>query len=161
MMIRVGITGLRDLRNYDIAALADDIRRELAALASGHRRRVLLSSLAAGADQLCAEIGISLGYDLVCPLPFAQARDDFSGEALGKFDALIGKASRTIIISNNQDLDLAYLEAGKYVADHCDVLLAVWDGIPQSSICGTQAVMEYAEKINREIIHIQPRNGRT
>ena len=31
--------------------------------------------------------------------------------------------------------------AGKYIADHCDALLAVWDGNPQQSVCGTEAVV--------------------
>ncbi|MBN1776710.1 MAG: DUF1273 family protein [Clostridiales bacterium] len=156
MANRVGITGHRDLRNFDHARLTADIRRELSALAQEHAQRVMLSSLAAGADQLCAGIGLDLGYQLIVLLPFAGFRDGFTGDGLMKFDSLLNSAKQTIIVSTNQNADVAYLEAGKYVADHCDVLLAVWDGEAQTSQCGTQAVIEYAKKINRKVTIIKP-----
>ena len=149
--ITVGVTGLRDLAGFDMAALRDHIRAELEALKQGYDAVRLLNSIAAGADQLCAEIGLSLGYKLVCPLPFAEYRDDFHGEALKRYDDLLGKANEVLILSDHADKDEAYLAAGRYIADHCDILLAVWDGRPQSSICGTAAVVSYARDLGKAI----------
>ena len=150
-MIAVGITGLRDLTGHDMAALKETVRMELESLGHGHDTVRMLNSIAAGADQLCAQIGLSLGYKLVCPLPFAEYRDDFKGEILTCYDSLLDRASEVLIVSEGADRDAAYLATGKYIVDHCDTLLAVWDGRPQSSICGTAAVVAYAKSIGREI----------
>ena len=39
----------------------------------------MLNSIASGADTLCAEVALSLGIDLVCPLlmPASEYRKDF------------------------------------------------------------------------------------
>ena len=128
----------------------------MSALRKDYTQSVLLSSLAAGADQLCADIGLSLGYELICPLPFAKVRNDFAGNDLEKFDALMSKAAQTVLVSTNQNADQAYLLAGQYIVEHCDVLLAIWDGSAQSSICGTQAVVKYAKEKGKRTIIIMP-----
>lgn len=151
LSITVGVTGLRDLTGFDIAALRDRICAELHALKQGRDTARMLNSIAAGADQLCAEIGLSLGYELVCPLPFAAYRDDFQGDNLKRYDDLLGKANDVLIVSDRTDKDAAYLAAGRYIADHCDILAAVWDGRPQDSICGTAAVAAYARGLGKAI----------
>lgn len=155
-MIRVGVTGLRDLTGYDRTALNKMIHSELETLKEGHDKAVLLDSLAAGADQLFAEIGLSLGYELVCPLPFLEYRNDFCGETLESFDLLVGKSSRTLVVAGSSDKDAAYLAAGQYIVHQCDVLLAVWDGMPQASACGTAAVVDYATGLGKEVKVIGP-----
>ena len=147
----VGVTGLRDLGDFDIEGLRSTIRAELEAWKRGHDTVRMLNSIAAGADQLCAGIAISLEYELVCPLPFAEYRDDFHGETLTGYDKLLSQAKDVLVVSDSADKDAVYLAAGRYVADHCDVLLAVWDGRPQGSICGTAAVVSYAKELGKEI----------
>ena len=147
----VGVTGLRDLTGFDMAALREGIRSELEAIRKDFDTVYMVNSIAAGADQMCARIGLSLGYELVCPLPFGEYRDDFHGEALTGYDELLGQAKDVLIVSDSADRDAAYLAAGQYVADHCDILLAVWDGRPQSSICGTAAVVSYARGLGKVV----------
>ncbi len=151
-MIRVGVTGHRDLTGFNIAKLNDDIRNALEKLKQGHEKCVMLSSIAAGADQLCAKIALNLGYELICPLPFLDYRNDFCGNEQKIYDFLLGNASDSFVVSDSADKDNAYLASGKYIAENCDVLLAVWDGEPQESICGTQAVMKYAKNLKKDII---------
>ena len=151
-MIRVGATGHRDLTGYDMDELKKEIYEILKKLTYGHERHILLSSIAAGADQLCAEIALELGYELICPLPFAEYRNDFNGEEQINYDILLGQASESFVVSGNADKNEAYLAAGKYIAENCDVLIAVWDGNPQPSTCGTQAVVEFAKSLKKDII---------
>lgn len=150
-MVRVGVTGMRDLSGFDVAALKRKVRAHLETLKKGNNRSVMLNSIAAGADQLCAEIGLSLGYELVCPLPFAYYRDDFQDGQRKAYDRLLKRASRVYVVSDSDDKDAAYLAAGKDIVQKCDVLLAVWDGTPQDSICGTVAVMAYANSLGKEV----------
>ena len=150
-MIRVGITGLRDLTGFDLDKLKKDILKGLKELTQGQDRFIMLNSVAAGADQLCAQIGLSLGFELVCPLPFKEYRNDFSKSERQIYDGLIKEASSIKIISESAEKDEAYLAAGRFIVRNCDVLVAVWDGQPQKSICGTQAVITYASIIGRAV----------
>ncbi len=150
-MIKVGVTGLRDLTGFDVAGLKKRVRLALKALGDGHDVRIMMNSIAAGADQLCAKIGLSLGFELVCPLPFPDYGDDFAGEEKKRYDRILSKASRSFAVSDGADKEADYLAAGEYIVRNCDVLLAVWDGRPQESICGTAAVVAYAKKIGKEV----------
>jgi len=148
----VGVTGHRDLAGFDEAALRGRVRALLARLTRERGACRMLSSIAEGADQLCAEEALALGWLLACPLPFAAYREDFSGEARARYDALLGRAEAAFAVAEGEERDAAYWLAGKYVADHCDALLAVWDGAPQQSACGTASVVEYARSIGREVV---------
>jgi len=43
---------------------------------------------------------------------------------------------------------------GQYVVDHCDVLIAVWDGQPSRGRGGTAEIVQYALEQNRPIIRV-------
>lgn len=145
-IFRVGVTGHRDLSDFNAIVLFEQIATELMELKAKRARVQLLSSIAQGADQLCAQIGLALGYELICPLPFQLYREDFSGDALEAYDSLLRQASQAFVVADETDRDAAYLRAGKYVVDHCDVLVAVWNGLPQQSSCGTANVVAYAHE---------------
>lgn len=45
----------------------------------------------------------------------------------------------------------AYEAAGRYVVDHCDMLLAVWDGRPARGRGGTAEIIAYARRRERPL----------
>ncbi len=47
----------------------------------------------------------------------------------------------------------AYFAASRYLVDHCDVLIAVWDG---STSSGTADAVAYARDRDRQIIVVWP-----
>jgi len=145
-IFRVGVTGHRDLSGFDAIILSERIATELMQFKEEKERVQLICSIAEGADQLCAQIGLALGYELICPLPFQQYREDFSGDALEIYDTLLQQALSSFIVADGMDRNAAYLSAGKYVVDNCDVLIAVWDGLPQQSSCGTAKIVAYAKE---------------
>ena len=150
----LGVTGHRDLTCFDETALREKIRPLLAGFQQKGLDCRLMDSIAEGADQICAEEALALGYPLVCPLPFPDYRSDFSGEALARYDALLSRAEERIIIGDGRNREEGYWLAGKYIADNCDALLAVWDGKVQQSICGTASVVLYARQIGKRVIII-------
>jgi Protein of unknown function (DUF1273). len=149
-IFRVGITGHRDLSGFDAIILFEQIATELMQLKEARGHVQLICSIAEGADQLCAQIGLALGYELICPLPFQLYREDFSGDALEIYDSLLQQAINSFIVADGMDRNAAYLSAGKYVVDHSDVLIAVWDGLPQQSSCGTAKIVVYANECGVE-----------
>ena len=144
--IVIGVTGHRDLRDEDVVQLRDIVRSELAKLQAAypHSPFVLLSSLAAGADTLCAQEALALGMRLVCPLPFEvdEYRRDFEGADLEAFESLLQQAGESFVAPAQEPetpgRDFGYRQAGIYVATHCHALLALWDGTPgEKGGCGT------------------------
>lgn len=154
-MIRVGVTGLRDLSVFDIAELKKSISKVLEAIKQRNDKIIMLNSIASGADQLCAQVGLSMDCDLVCPLPFEEYRNDFCAGDQKLYDLILEKASDSFVVSDDTNIDAAYLAAGKYIVEHCDEMLAIWDGRPQTSICGTEAVIEYAKLLGKQVTIFQ------
>ena len=48
----------------------------------------------------------------------------------------------------------AFEKAGRHIVNHCDVLIAIWDGEKSQGIGGTQDIIEYANTKNRPVIII-------
>ena len=88
----------------------------------------VVSALAAGADQLAAQAALDLGATLVAPLPMPQpdyiARiRSYDPSAAVRFEELVRKA--VIITLDLHGADTCRYEAmGRWIVEHCDVLLA-------------------------------------
>ena len=153
--IVVGVTGHRDFRIEDRDKLSSAVEKTLLALRQKcpHSEIVMLNSLAAGADQLCAEVALRLSIPLIAVLPRAQElyEEDFSGQALTRFRTLSSAAEQCFVAPETEraplspDRDFAYRQAGIYVAAHAHVLLALWDGkeTPATN-CGTAETVRFA-----------------
>lgn len=148
----IGVTGHRDLREQDLPVLRMLIRKELERirLLCPHSPAILLDSLAAGADLLCAEEAVRLGMTLVCPLPMPieEYRKDFTAEEEAVLDRLLDAAANVFIAPASEPerpgRDHLYRQAGLYVASHCHVLFALWDGSPETpGGCGTAEITAF------------------
>ena len=108
----------------------------------------LISSLAEGADRVAAEEALSAGWELQSPLPFPKEeyeKDFTSSESKDAFAELIGRATAVMELDGSRnDASAAYLSAGRMMLNHCDVLLAVWDGQQAHGEGGTGQVVEEA-----------------
>ncbi len=152
--IVVGVTGHRQIREEDRPVLVEAVRRELESLktACPHSQVLMLSSLAEGADQLCAEAALSLSIPVIAALPMEQEEfeKDFEGEVLENLRRLC-RASRECFAApaaekNNglPEREFAYRQAGIYVAVHSHLLLALWDGKESGLSCGTAETVRFA-----------------
>lgn len=149
----VGVTGHRNLRPKDIPALEKQVKNALSALKEKcpHTPLVMLNSLAAGADVLCARVAVQMDIPLWAALPMEEAdyRRDFSPEEDAEFTELLGRAERVFVAPNTEPQqpgrDFHYRQAGLFVAAHSHVLLALWDGAPgKAGGCGTAEVVDFA-----------------
>ena len=150
--IVIGITGHRNLLDEEIPGLRDAVREELRKIREvcPASPLLLLSSLAAGADQLCAEIGLEEGFELSVPLPMPleEYEKDFRGSDLQQLRAMIKRARDVFVVNGIEPYqdgrEYCYRQAGIYIAEHCHVLLALWDGeLPVKNACGTAAVVSF------------------
>jgi hypothetical protein len=146
----IGITGHRDLHDRDVplleqtvASVIEALRRDFLA-GDSETPVIVLSGLAEGADRVAARAALAAGAKLVAPLPMplAEYRRDFEpGLKTGnitEFEELFAQA----IAAPVMPLRIASVEAlrdshrradqyralGIFIARHCHVLLALWDG---------------------------------
>ncbi len=150
--IVVGVTGHRDLRKEDLPALRSAVMAEFTKIKyqCPHSEVWLLSSLAAGADMLCARVALEMGISLICPLPMEQTEyeKDFAAEELDEFRDLIANATECFVVEPIEPVvegrDFLYRQAGIYVAVHSHVLMALWDGKAGTEYgCGTAEAVDF------------------
>ncbi len=155
----VGVTSHRNLLPAQVAVLRirvrdflDGLQREFPELPL-----LVLSALAAGGDQLVAEEALALGAQLVAPLPLtraAYARDFTDPASRERFERLCRHARVLEPAAVDDDIldgvaddvrtrDWHYAQTGIYIASHCHLLLALWDGKASGLPGGTAQVVDY------------------
>lgn len=155
----IGVTSHRDLREVELDGLREQVRRLFARLRADYSGLALtiLSPLAEGGDQLVAQEGLKQGARLLVPLPLPVELylRDFKDERherrfldlLGQGEALplpLPEEGRLQDLCDSGPLrDMQYARCGLYVADHCHILVALWDGRPSGRLGGTAQVVAY------------------
>ena len=117
-----------------------------------------VSPVADGADQIAAEVALELGWDLQAILPFERSayRASLASEAAReRFDALIDRVDCLLELPGDPDHGLdAYVMTGRATVAHCDILIAVWDGLPPRGRGGTGEVVQLALTRGTAIVHV-------
>ncbi|MEV7322615.1 hypothetical protein [Streptomyces sp. NPDC093970] len=139
---RVGVTGHRVIPASVLpvvrAALRHRFGRPGAELEA-------LSCLAAGTDQLFAETALAHGIPLTAVIPgmdYEAHLDD--EEARAAYRRLLRSCTTRVDLPVQPTHEQAYFAAGCWLVDHCDHLVAVWDGRPARGHGGTGDVVAYA-----------------
>ena len=152
----VAITGHRDMvetkeLGQKVSAFFDGLREQ-------NQEIVLLSPLADGADRFVAEIFLQKQKEyghlsLIVPMPFDKKRymEDFDEASKKDFLKLLTKSDNVFEVEHQTDS--GYLDVGRYVVDHAEILLALWDGTYNGKIGGTGEVVEYAKNNGHEVVH--------
>ena len=132
--------------------------REQACFASAPRRLRFVSPIADGADQIAAEVALELGWELQVVLPFnrAEYRATLANQgARQRFDALLERADCILELPGHGETQAdAYVMTGRATVAHCDLLVAVWDGLPPRGRGGTGEVVQLAITRGTAVIHL-------
>ena len=154
----IGAIGHRDLVAAETATLEVCVRDFLDALQRKYPdlRVTVLTSLADGADRLVAGVAKSLHMPItyVLPMPTELYERDFDGASLGEYRELLrsGNILTLPLVGDNtaDDVthpgpkrDLQYAGLGAFIAAHCHILLALWDGNENGASGGTAQIIRY------------------
>ncbi|MDD3024667.1 MAG: ATP-binding protein, partial [Syntrophomonadaceae bacterium] len=169
--LSIGITGHTKLDPQQTGKLEKAINEAICYIEQQFAEHYLTiySTLAAGAERLVARQLLNreaARLIAILPLPqkdylneFAAADDyrlDSQGAELRKELEywLSHKAIEIIEMPASSTRKSAYLKAGYYIAEHSDVLIAIWDGneLEENSI--TVQIIDKAGKLNKAICHI-------
>ncbi|MCX4727484.1 hypothetical protein [Streptomyces sp. NBC_01306] len=148
-MKRIGVTGHRSIPPDAIAHVREALRTLLGGLQGPLE---VLSSLAAGADQLFACIALECGAELTAVIPSGDYELGFCDPVeLAGYHRLRGRATQEVRMDFPHSTDEAYYAAGAYIADNCDRLVAVWDGLPARGLGGTGDIVSYALEAGKPV----------
>jgi hypothetical protein len=147
----VGVTGHRDLVEAEKPAIEQRVRDFFSGLASRfpELRLHLQTALAEGADRLTARVAIELGIPFTAILPMSRADYEKDFEAAGslqEFRSLLDRAENVVELppgNSGISRDSQYAQLGIFLSNHCQVLLALWDGKPNDAVGGTAHVVTY------------------
>ncbi len=155
----VGVTSHRNIAAHETDVLRARVRQLFESLQRDfpHSPLVVLSPLAEGGDQLVAEEGLKLGARVLAPLPLPPelyAQDFTDPAALARFESLRARAktlelpllrshTRDAVAIHGEARNRQYAEAGMFVARHCHLLLAIWDGKSSDRPGGTAQTVDY------------------
>lgn len=151
---RIGVSGHQHRDGADWAWVRDQIN---AALDAHGPFGEGLSCLAVGADQLFAQACLEHGVPHTAIIPMVDYDRFFEGPDLVAYRDLRAR-SQEICLLGDADDEQAFRKAGRYVVDHCDLLLVVWDGKPAAGPGGAGDIADYAILTGRPFLHLDPIN---
>jgi hypothetical protein len=158
LYLSVGVTGHRDLVSSEVGLIRERLSRFFETLAKDFPDLPLqlITPLAEGGDQLAAEVALAMDIPIVAVLPMVQTeyeRDFSTAAALENFRRLLAHSDELIVLPpvagdlespySEHERALQYAQLGVFTSDHCQVLLALWDGKLGENIGGTGHVVKY------------------
>ena len=155
----IGVTGHRDLVPAEVPKIAALVRRFFTELQSQFPDMdlAIMSSLAEGADRLVAREALAMGFPLLVAMPMPPelyVQDFESSSSRAEFERLRAQGevlqlpiaegeSFESVSEHGPARDRQYAQAGVYLAAHCHVLLALWDGKMSGKLGGTAQVVQF------------------
>jgi hypothetical protein len=169
--IVLGVTGHRDLRKEDIPLLEAKVREIFLDIKTKYSDSpiTLLSPLAEGADRLVARVSLDFGASLIVPIPMPieEYKKDFQDEiSCVEFQSLLDRADHQFelpLVEGNTILSIAqdgysrnhqYAQIGNFIAQHSQILIALWDGVETNLEGGTFYIRK--NKLEGNFTHSAP-----
>jgi uncharacterized phage-like protein YoqJ len=113
----------------------------------------VITGMALGVDQWAAMIAYKLHIPFLAAIPFENQESKWPEESQKTYRLLRKLATKEVIVSPGSYTAEKMQIRNKWMVDHCDQLIAIWDG----SKGGTGNCVDYAKSINKTIYHINPR----
>lgn len=116
-----------------------------------------MTSLAAGTDQIFAQVVLAHGWELYVVLPCHLYDSTFTSlEDIRSFRELYRKATRCETLDFDEPNEDAFLAAGKRVVEMSDLMIFVWNALPAKGRGGTGDIVQYAITRSIPFIHLNP-----
>lgn len=150
----VAATGHRPQKVGGYSAKADQRRRDLAyAWLAEHRPERVIVGMALGWDTAVAEAAHNLAIPFVAAVPFKGQGRTWPWAAQGTYRALLAVAANIVYISETFTVDAMH-RRNMYMVNHCDQILALWDGHKDG---GTAGCIRYAKRMGVPVVNLWDR----
>jgi uncharacterized phage-like protein YoqJ len=112
----------------------------------------IISGMALGVDQWAAELAFALEIPFIAAIPFHGQESAWPTSSQETYKTLLKEAHEIVIVSEGGYSAHKMQIRNEGMVDHCDKLIAVWDGTPG----GTANCVSYAKNKGKEIIRVNP-----
>jgi hypothetical protein len=167
VQIRIGIIGHRKLSDSRmIINRFDIILDELDRILDRTKYSLIaISALAEGADRIGArEVlrrEVPSALEVVLPFPSLEYMNDFQeSDSQDEFLSLMKCANKVTIVENTSSKEDAYQKASYQIVKSCDILVAVWNGLPAVGKGGTAETVDFARFLGKTIFWIHADTGK-
>jgi hypothetical protein len=154
MILKIGISGKRQIGEDETGKVKCKIEAAIWKLLNEYKTIdfVGYTSLAEGADTIFADVVVNVfKKPLHIVLPFSEAgyKKDFQDPvALNIFEGYIkehgiAKIATPVLPTDKEERNQGYFNAGKFIADQCNEMIFVWDGLKPEGHGGTAEIMGY------------------
>lgn len=161
-MITIGVTGHRFLIEVDKITTGIDQALDHIERSFGDSSLRIISALAEGADRLVVwRVKDRGNAALVVPLPLPEEEylKDFQNQgSQEEFLELLDQAEEVLTLPPAPTREEAYASAGHYLLDHCQVLIAIWDGQDAQTVGGTGEIAAAARRRKLPLAWVQAGN---
>lgn len=138
--------------------LHPDVARVRKALRDGLAKNwplYAISGMAQGVDTWAAEVCVEMDIPFIAALPCDGWGSQWSLPAQESYQALLKKAKEIVVVSSGPYKPWKLQRRNEYLVDHCNRLLAVFDGSPG----GTYNCLVYAAEVKREVVRLEWREA--
>lgn len=166
MALHIGVTGHQQLGNrllmqrashseHDAWAWTEKVFRDF--LNEQQQPLLVISSLAVGADQQLSLVARDSGAKISVVIPAQGMIDTFESDSEKEtYQKLLQQAESVHELNYIEPSENAYYEAGKWMVDHSDTIVAVWDGEDAAGLGGTGDAVAYALARGKKVLQIDP-----
>jgi hypothetical protein len=152
--MRVGVTGHQELGPE---AAVEWLRRAVSDAVKQYDVTEGYTCLAAGADQLYAEILKRENIPFVAVIPSKKYDDTFKRELDYENYLMLSSYARKLVkLKFDEPSEEAFFEAGKEVVNLSEAVFAIWDGKVARGLGGTADVVQYALQMDKAVVHFNP-----
>lgn len=114
----------------------------------------IISGMALGTDQIWAICGIHREMPVIAAVPFEGQEGNWPNKSKKLYRDILAKPNVLKVVVCEGGYEAYKMQArNKWMVDHCDKLVAVWDGTEG----GTANCVKYAESIGKQVIRINPK----
>jgi uncharacterized phage-like protein YoqJ len=123
------------------------VRRAIREALERHKPEKVISGMALGVDTWAAEAAVDLRIPFIAAIPFEGQESVWPEPSQKRFRELLGLASETVVVCEGGYEAKKMQKRNEWMVDHCELLLAVWNGSPG----GTANCVRYAEAVKKPI----------
>lgn len=149
----VSFTGHRKIgAGYGSNPAKDYVISELESILKELRPEGCISGMAIGFDQVAALACIQLGIPFEAAIPFSGQEKRWPFDIQNEYNSILDKAVKKTIVCDGEYSAKKMQIRNEYMVDNSDTVVCCWDG----STGGTKNCLDYAKKMNKKIIRIDP-----
>jgi len=134
-------------------AIKEALERAIAKYGESHRI-VVISGGALGVDQDAASVAHRLGLPFIVAVPCQGQDSKWPENSKKRYQTMLKHALDVVIVHDGPYNDTCMQKRNEWMVDHCNALVAVWDGTGG----GTANCVTYARRVGKPIVMINVNN---